>query len=1825
MALRLASAALIALAISFLSAAAPAVLATAQAGERRVITLEDADYFGFDYKTLKNRSLEQCRAACLDDQNCLAFTYNVSARWCFLKNDFADLRATPGAVAGRVTSYDVAAEEAPALEFISRGLVRDAEDYAQAVAREPADPSQGSVALGEAAVITLSQEMYKEAAALYRLALRASQDNFDLWSGLAAASLRVDGDSYAENAALVREATSASILAYRTAPSADRRADALALLANALIRRNMYRPALEAYKESLLLADSAEVRAAYDELHEQHGFRIIDHTVDSESASPRACVRFSEELNASRGGFDDYVRVNQKSAASVSVDGSQLCIDGLEHGETYQVGLRAGIPSSIGEVLESPVSLTLYVRDRSPAVRFTGRNFVLPRVGAHGIPVIAVNTKLIDIELYRIAERALSETLTRDELFSQLNRYSANDIAENRGSLIWSGTLDADGDLNRETTISMPVGEALPERTPGIYVMIARPREGANESWRAQATQWFVVSDIGLSTLMGTDGLHVFARSLSTAQPMPNVEVTLVARNNTVLGTAGTDARGQVRFSAGLTRGTGGGAPAFVSAARGGSDFAFIDLGKPGFDLTDRGVEGRPAPGPLDVFIYTERGVYRPGATVHVAALMRDAEAEAVAGTPLTFIYTRPDGVEHIRSVVRDAGAGGYAHDLDLLDSAMRGAWRVAAHVDPKATPLAELSFLVEDFIPDRIEFDLETDAVSFDASAATRFEVAGRYLYGADAAGLRLEGELAVRPVTALAGFEGYAFGLADEQVLPNRLPLDGLPATDETGRAEFDVELGILPATTRPVEAELTLRMREGSGRAVERSQTLGVALQRSLIGIKPMFAGGTVGEGETAEFDIIAANPQGRTEFFDGATWELLRIERDFQWYEVDGRWNYEAVSYSTRVADGRVDIEPDAPVRIAAPVEWGRYRLEVTSADQGGPVSSFEFSAGWYVDVSSADTPDVLELTLDKSSYLPGDTARITISPRFSGSAVVMVMNERLIETVDVDVDFSGTTVELPVGEDWGAGAYVAAIAFRPTGTAASRMPGRAIGLAWLGVDVDERTIGIAMDTPDTMRPGDTLAIPVTLSGIEPGGRAFVTVAAVDVGILNLTRYQPPAPDEWYYGQRRLGLEVRDLYGRLIDAMLGAPGRIRSGGDLPFLQTLAAPPAQEPVALYSGIVETDAGGNALVEFDVPDFAGTLRVMAVAWTASAVGHAASDVIVRDPIVVTVSPPRFLAPGDVAQVRYELHNLEGPAGEYELSLSSSDELELEGAEATLTLASGERHVGTVTVSGLEPGIGQITVRLSDSNAINISRSYALAVRPAQPVTSERQVVSLEPGASLTLDANRLAGLVEGSGSLSVSASRAGALDIPSLLHALDRYPYGCAEQITSRALPLLYLADVASQSGLGREEDLKERVQKAVLDTLSHQSSSGGFGLWGPGSGDLWLNAYVTDFLTRARELGYAVPERGLTQALNNLQNVLGYAPDVDGAGEDVAYALYVLSRNRRASLGDLRYYVDTKLDAFGSAMAKAHIGAALALYGEQSRSRDAFDAALDDLRADRGDSRHARHYGSLLRDSAATLALAAESRPAAAPLDTLGEIVEDLRARATNTSTQENAWLLLAARALLDDTQALRFTLNGVAHAGNVMDRYLDEDLSAQPVTLQNDNDETIDVVLTATGVPHDALPAGGDGFSISRTYYTLDGTEVSIEEVGQNERFVVVLKVREETKWLSRLLVADLIPAGFQIDNPQLVQSADLASFSWLSEPPATAHLEFRDDRFVAALERSPHDEREFTLAYMLRAVTPGRYTVPPALVEDMYRPYFNARTTMGTSEVIGPRP
>src|SRR4051812_27465116 len=1605
------------------------------------------------------------------------------------------------------------------------------------------------------------------------------------------------------------------------------RGTALFLIGRDFDRHDKQKEALAAFEAGLAFTKAPQIAERVEQLRRLVAFRVTKVEVAAEADQARACLRLNEKVDSKAGiTYGDYVRATPDPGGIVTARDDTVCLDGLKHGESYEVELLAGFPAGTGEKLRETWKGRVVVPDRRQSVRFSGTGYVLPREGSAGLPVTTVNLDRVKVRLLRVNERNLVPMINAEKLTSSFGVDEVEEVVEQTGSLVWQGEMTISGERDRPVVTAIPLKDMLRDKGPGVYLAVVERADGREGQPQQPAANWVLVSNLGLTSYSGTDGMAVAVRSLADAKPIAGVKLRLLARNNGELAAAETDKDGLARIPGGMLRGKGGDEPYAVVASGPDADFNFFEVGRAAFDLSDRGVSGRPQPGPVDAYLYTDRGIYRPGESVHLVALVRDDKADATSGLPLTLRLVRPDGVEVDRRQLTGGKLGGFEHTYELARDARTGSWRAELKLDPKAPPVGSIEFRVEDFVPPQLKVELSAADRPIRPGEPFPIGIAAQYYYGAPGAGLNIETVATIgldeHPFPNEADFR---FGLADEKFSGKRLDIDA-PPTDAAGKANLNLDLGEIPDLTKPLAVTIQVSVFEPSGRAVTETLTRPIWQRPLGIGLRLPAGDEAVPEGQPASIDIIALDGDGKRSAAKALRWELLRESWQYAWYSVNGTWRHRTQVRDQPVETGTVDIGADGAATLSRTLPAGRYRLEVADGASGAQ-TSLRFHVGWWVEVALPDVPDKLAATLDKTGYQAGETAKLFVKAPFAGEAELAIASDKVVAMRSFPLPAEGTTIEIPVDAAWGSGVYALVSAYRPQTSAsagpaqaAPRGPGRAVGVAWLGIDASPRTLAVSLSPPDVTRPRAPVEIPVKVAGLAAGEEAYVTLAAVDEAVLKLTDFDSPAPEKYYLGKRRLGVELRDLYGRLIDPRANGVGVLRSGGDQFARRSVAGLPdkSSRGVALFSGIVRLDADGAAKIRFEVPDFQGQLRLMAAAFSARKVGSTSGTVAVRDPVVTMVSLPRFLAPGDSAQIGVTVNNVEGTAGDYRLKLSATGAGSFAApAERTVQLAAGEGFSGSFPLSGQSIGNIALRLELSGPSGLQIARDFTVSVRPAQAYQLRRFVGRLEPGQSVTLDDGAAGEFLPGTAEALLSVSPRPDWDVPGLLRALDRYPYGCLEQTVSRALPLLYVDAVAALWRTDAGFSPAAAIDGALGHTLELQRTDGSFGVWTDGDDTVpWLDAYATDFLMRAKEHGKNVPDYALKSAVSWLRDYVRQEHAEVDSLPATAYAHYVLARAQAGELGALRYFSDTKLSELPTQLAKAQIGAALAQLGENQRASAAYAAAIGPPPKRPAGLRYV-DFGSDLRDTAATLAFVA-GNPGAPRLTATMDRIAELFARASRTSTQEQAWLLMAAEAAGRASGGeMTVALGGGAPQGRSDPVYLRRALGSGGASesVTNRGTSAIWRTMSITGVPKSDLPAESKGYSVSRSFFKADGTPAELTKLKQTDLLVVVIKgKRTDSSRAARTLVVDLLPAGLEIQTAT-ANSQSAGRYPWLKDLTETAYTEERDDRYIAAIDMM-EGKSEFTLAYVVRAVTPGEFVHPALLAEDMYEPETAGRTAMG---------
>ncbi len=1603
---------------------------------------------------------------------------------------------------------------------------------------------------------------------------------------------------------------------------------------------------------------------------------ITGATTEAAGDSGHACLAFNQPIDTSNPGRSaEFLTLEPATRPGIEITDGKLCLSGLAFGTHYTVTVKPGLPLAGGGATTAAAATALDIPPRDPMVAIAGRGWILPRQGATGVTIQSIDVPVIRIHVLRVSARRLTGGgVTPDPAKTSFSPWEIQNLTRGTATEIWSGTMQASPGAHRLVETGFPLAGIVDPARPGAYIVLAedaahpaaRLVQDDDTAWNhadadaAIAGHWVLSTDLGLSTLKGQDGLHASVRSLGTAAPLAGVRLQLLSRGQDVLAEVTTGAAGEALFPPGLLRGKRGAAAAMLVASTPQGDLAAQDLTGPAFDLSDRGADGRVTPGPIEAYVYTDRGIYRPGETVQTMALLRTRGLTAVDDAALTLVLRRPDGVEASRATLPPQPAAGFHWAVPLSATAAQGAWTIEVLTDPTLPPVGRTTIMVQDFVPQQLKVTLTgpTGPVTTRLTAS----IDGRFLYGAPAAGLHGEGEIRLlRDEHPVPDAAGYRFGLVDETIGDPVSPLT-LDDADDKGHLAIDVPLTIPGGLASPLRVELDAGLTEPTGRTVRETLSIPVRTHATLIGIHPRF-NDRVNEGEDAGFDIRAFSAAGAPIARPGLTWELIREDRRWDWWRENGAgsaWTWHFHTVDVPVTKGAVDVPAERPASLTKALDWGDYRLIVTDA-QSGAATSIRFAVGWGGGDAAADVPDRLEVSTDRPVLAPGQTARLHLRGPFAGPAEVTVeSNGQVLQTLRADLPAEGLTLPLTASDAWGAGVHVLATAYRPL-LAPSRPhdPVRAVGLTWIASDPAPRTLGVTLAGPSQITPRQNIKLPIHVTGAS--GAAFVTLAAVDEGILQLTRFVSPDPVGTLLGRTRLGLDMRDDYGRLLEgkAETGAPHEGGDGGALGG-EGLAVTTTRT-VALFHGPVALDAHGDAVIDLDIPDFAGALRLMAVAYDHEAAGHAVGTLTVRDPVVADLALPRFLAPGDVAGIGISLNNVDGAAGDYHLALRVTGAIALNGVSGLdMHLDAGQRQETRVSLTGQSVGIGHVQAVLTGPDHLRVEHAWDIAVRSPHPALVVSQTEAQAPNAVYSFDPALLKPFTPGSVQVTIGYSALGGLDVPGLLQSLYTYPYGCTEQVAAAAFPLLYFDDARLLGKPAGDPAVRARVQTAIATIVDRQDAEGRFGLWrvGDGAASVWLNVFALDFLLHAREAGLSVPDAATARAAAWIEQQLR-SNEIDTSGAYAepaqptrAYAAYVLARTSRTDPAGLRALsrdlqweekggvitparVTWGGKALAPALALAQLAGAQSLMGDAAGSATSFRLALANLDGKKPPDwwSHA-YYWSRLRDTAGILAIAAETGHADAAAPLLERISRD-HPDPERMSTQEKAWLLAAAHALNKQGGTRALAVDAAAPDSVPLPFALSPaaDALARGLTVRNADTRPIFRTVTLRGAPVVAPPAMSQGFTLRRETFALNGDRLDDKRLRQTDRFIVVLSGRASGSAFRRAVVLDPLPAGLEIEAAILKDD----TYPFIGQLSALRAHEQRDDRFIAAFEtgskawfrevnddvKLPLEETEFRVAYVVRAVTPGHYVRPETVVEDMYSPQVTARTAAAAID-IAPR-
>lgn len=1551
----------------------------------------------------------------------------------------------------------------------------------------------------------------------------------------------------------------------------------------------------------------------------------------------------------------------------------------VKAGHQYSVKLGQTLAAASGRKLDQAHNCEVRSEAMSPSFFFASKGTVLPAGLNGGLPVVTINIPEVDVEFLRVApekmpqfidmvlgkRRTSSENASEGDdeddgeyydYYSNRNRFKGQthsyqlDTLKGIANSVYANRFTTSEIQNSRKVSFLPVEKIDELKEPGIYVAVMRRPGHFQEDYQVT---YFYVSDIGLHARRQVKQTDVFTTSLTSGKAQGGVELEVIGGEGKVLLRGKTDSDGH-----GVLQGLPDGARLLL--ARRGKETSIIALQEPGLDLAEFDIGGH-LPRDAKLFAYAGRNLYRPGEQFILSVLARSADGAALPPVPIKAELKKPGG-DVVNAIVWQPNpkTPGYLQQtIELPPDAATGKWSLELSVDPTTKrPDAIFSFQVEEFLPERMKLTLKSDDQPLSSDDAFSVNVQGDYLYGAPASGNRLLGsvsqERARNPLPKL--WPGFIFGdFGDDAGAKKRTELPEA-ALDEEGKAELDIPFDTM--ATSPMRVRAALSLLESGGRPVVRSIERIWWPNSAAIAIRPAFERDVTREGSMAEFELIRVTPDGKFAPLKAAQFALIREDREYYWRFDAGRgWHSGYSEEAETVQAGALELK--ARAKLTLPVKWGTYRLEITDPDTKA-VARYRFYAGWNAQdaESVGNRPDRVRLQLEGAPAKPGGEVVVKINPPHDGEALVLVEADKVLWSRRVNVSTDGTSVTIPIDKAWNrSDMYISTVVFRPGSEGDRVTPARAVGMTWLPMARETRKLKVSVSAPPQVEPDKRMVAKVKVDNAA-GKRVMVTLSAVDVGILNITSFGSPDPFDFFFGKHRFGPELTDIYGKLIERMDGAPGKIKWGGDAAQRDTKSMPKKVKLVDLFSGPVQLDAKGEANVPLMMPDFNGTLRLMVVAASEDSYGHADREMTVSAPIVAEIAMPRFIGPGDNAALALDVTNMMTSEQSLTIKLGADKLLRLPDGERKLTLKPRQRSILRFNVEATEPyGLSRVTldVRTGGAKPVVIQREFALQIQPPVPRELDARRIRIEPGASAKLDAQMVERFHRGSAALSVTMSNKPPLNVRSIVKGLLDYPYGCLEQTTSAAYPHVYI-DEEGAKAVGLEPRTREQRAKFIEGAIGRiagmQGSAGGFRLWrgDDGAYENWLTPYVTSFLADAREAGFNVPEEmtkraqtWMVERLNDAPNQFGALPEMpkpDANGNvdwrdyntirsghqrfaELAHIGYMLAREQKASLASLRLLHDSYRDRARSPLPLAQLGVALALMGDAKRSQVAIAEAMVKpygIRADwewdwMGD------YGSAVRDQAMAYALLVRHKIDHPQRETLLTNLADRLGKPRGYfSTQERIALFLAARAAGGSSSepwqaAFKTGDTSVALSSrNSEVRSVDPALANKGITVENKGATPLWIETEASGFPVKAPVPNKDKIALERSWFTTDGTPWTGGTLKVGEMLLVRITAKSK-QVIEDAMIVDHIPAGLEVENLNLSKGAQASEFTIdgvnLEEAMKNArikHREYRDDRFVAAVRL---DGTVVNLFYMLRVVTPGRFNVPGTFAEDMYRPELRA--------------
>ncbi|GMU91586.1 MAG: membrane protein [Candidatus Hydrogenedentota bacterium] len=1520
---------------------------------------------------------------------------------------------------------------------------------------------------------------------------------------------------------------------------------------------------------------------------------------------------------------------------------SRLMVYGdFDSNSTYRFHLGEGMPYGDGAKLKKAYSFSAMTEQVPDYIGFAHEGkYYFPRRGGLALPLETRNVSKTKLSLYRmfpsniaVAIRDMNEGKPWMEFLDTWSEY------------LTSTEMDVKVVKDRVVSTPLALDQNFPENKYGVFCLaaydISPPERNESKDEDAseyegeyehaegrypEATKLVLFTNIGLLSHWLDDSLVVFAHDLYTLEPKPLATVTVYSKKNQVMGTSNTDERGMSQLGPFDKR---LGLPSVV-VVEAGDDYTFLEL-QPRTDDTreispDMPRFDRKA---YDAFLYADRDLYRPGEPVHLRWLVRTNYGDALPNVPLTYTVVKPNGQDLTKGPTTLSALGTGGLDLATQKDYPTGKYIVNLKVPGDRRAIGTYTFNLEEFVPNRMKAAVKVSEPRWFSGEKYTIELNAQELYGAPAKERKSEVKVILKPARfSPEKWRIYTFG--NDTPFKTEVVSSGEEQTDALGTAKFTFTYTAPSTVTFPLNALVLGQVYEVGGRAVSGTTETTLFPSQVCLGIAATSAQDRSG----VDVNVAAINADETPAALDTVK---VTLEKQVWSYYVRRYYNYHEPNWSETfepVETRDVTLTGGTGSTSFTLGGYGYYRVRVHS-DATPQFSTLSFySYGGEPHLVDAARPSLIKLTLDKAKYVVGDEATVRIEAPFDGKGFIVLQGEEIQRIESVDIKDGVGIARFLLGREQCPNVWIEATVVHAIKEGQNQVyPFSSFALASIVVDDPRRSIALSFPgLPEEVRPSSEVQF--TVEARDASGNPAVcevTLAAVDEGIHSITGYQSPDPVKYFSRQRRPDYRRTHYYDKVAYDF----EKTQIGGDLEALLGKRASAVDEnwirPVALWSGVVNTDASGRAVVSMTLPEYYGQLRLVAVGATSDSTGAQTGYVYVRRPYMLRTSMPRFLLPGDKATMRATLVNNTDVAAK--VSVNWTAEGTLAGNTGTQEIdvpAKGDASVLADFTAG--DAIGQGTIRwyavfkdAAGNTLENLAETAPLPVRAPAAFQSHHELIVLQPGESTTAKNTKFVDDVRAE--VEILASASPLVRVQDALRYVVQYPYGCVEQTTSRLMPMYLLQKQSALTSmhLQSEQKIEGFIQMGIGRIFSMQTDSGGLGFW-PGAYDPYPygSVYALHFLTLVKNgREFELPEENFAALQSYVEQLAkDWSKDDPSASYLRAYATYVLALGGDTeAIKQIERFDNVKLPR----AARYLLAAAIA---QNTQDRDRVSLYLSIAPSEPFDVREPDGtLNSEIRSTAVELLALVQMQGDPKAMSEKADLLTDYLANRRYGTTQETAFIISALASYMDllktNVEAASATIDGSQGPGSVkgVDHYVGRHHGpGGSFVVTNTGATAIYVSVTTRGVPATTDPnAVAEGIHVQRTFHTPKGEPHNPSQFAQTESYVVMLELKVD-RHAKNLVVADLIPAGFEIENPRL--EADALPAGAFKDPVTPSFLEIRDDRLVAAFDALAPDTYKFY--YVVRAVTPGQYQYPAVVAECMYDASIHGRSAPSAID-ISPR-